>query len=121
MARAAVLDGDPDAVRVAERLGVGHLLDRVIGEDAAGLSAGETRRLGVARALARPTPLLLLDEPTAHLDTGSAAAVAELLDELPSGRTVLLATHDPLLLRGVDRVLRLANGRIREHDPEVTP
>ncbi len=71
------------------------------------LSAGEIRRLALARALATDRPLLLLDEPTTHLDHESATAVVQSLAALPRDRTVIVATHDARLLPLADRVIEL--------------
>lgn len=106
--------GEGDVEAAAEAAGATALLHRHVGEGGAGLSAGEVRRVALARALVREAPLLLLDEPTAHLDEASAAVVARAVRALPRSRTVLLATHDPALLAGVDRVIELDGGRIRE-------
>jgi ABC-type transport system involved in cytochrome bd biosynthesis fused ATPase/permease subunit len=78
------------------------------------LSAGERRRVALARALLRDAPLLLLDEPTAHLDAASAEAVVDVLAALPPASSVLVATHDTRVLRAVDRVLELRDGTLRE-------
>ncbi len=78
------------------------------------LSAGEQRRVALARALLRRAPLLLLDEPTAHLDAHAAEAVVDALAALPRTHTVLVTTHDPRVLRAADRVLELRGGRLSE-------
>jgi ABC-type transport system involved in cytochrome bd biosynthesis fused ATPase/permease subunit len=78
------------------------------------LSAGERRRVALARALLRDAPLLLLDEPTAHLDGASAEAVVDVLAALPRDRSLLVTTHDTRVLRAVDRVLELRDGTLRE-------
>lgn len=108
---AAIGGSDPAAAAAAA--GAAHLLGRVVGEDGSGLSAGEVRRAALARALGRPAPLLLLDEPTAHLDAASAALVAKAVAELPRSRTLVVATHDPDLLASVDRVVELAPLAVR--------
>ncbi len=71
------------------------------------LSAGEIRRLALARALATERPLLLLDEPTTHLDHESATAVVQALAALPRDRTVIVATHDARVLALSDHVIVL--------------
>lgn len=82
---------------------------RRVGENGAGLSGGETLRLALARAIADPgTSLILADEPTAHLDRETAAGVTDLLLLAARGRTLLVATHDPLLARRMDRVVEIA-------------
>jgi len=68
-------------------------LDTIVGEGGYGLSGGQAQRVAVARAFLKNAPLLLLDEPTAHLDPATEAEVLESLRRLALGRTVLLATH----------------------------
>jgi ATP-binding cassette, subfamily C, bacterial CydD len=88
-------------------------LDTRVGEGGRALSAGQAQRLGLARALIRHAPLLVLDEPTAHLDEASAAAVGEAIEEAAEGRTTLLITHRGALAATADRVAELHAGRIR--------
>ncbi|HYP85113.1 thiol reductant ABC exporter subunit CydD [Variovorax sp.] len=80
-----------------------------LGEGGAGLSGGELARLALARLAlrARRADLLLLDEPTAHLDSETALQVGDLLLKLAVGRTLIVATHDPLLAARMDRVVHL--------------
>lgn len=78
-----------------------------IGESGTRLSAGERARVGLARALLSPAPVLLVDEPTAHLDAATAARVIDLLGR--QRRTVLLVTHTPEVLDARWRVVRLSN------------
>jgi thiol reductant ABC exporter CydD subunit len=115
VAHAIGLGASEKEVRAAAgAAGAAHLLERTVGEDGAGLSAGEVRRVALARALARRAPLLLLDEPTAHLDSASAARIAGAIEELPPRQSLLLATHDPGLAAVVDRVVELGAGRLHE-------
>jgi ATP-binding cassette subfamily C protein CydD len=79
-----------------------------LGEGGTGLSGGEAVRLALARVAAHPdADLLLVDEPTAHLDTQTAERVADALLELARGKTLIVATHDPVLAARMHRVIRL--------------
>jgi thiol reductant ABC exporter CydD subunit len=88
-----------------------HGYETTIGEGGRGLSAGETRRIALARALLRDAPLLILDEPTADLDAESAALVTAAIGGAREGRAVLVIEHRPALARSADRVVRLTGGR----------
>ena len=87
-------------------------LDTWLGERGATMSAGERRRLALARALLADRPLLVLDEPAESLDTETAEAVLEDILAESAGRSVLLVTHRSEGLGAVDRVLRLEAGRV---------
>jgi ATP-binding cassette, subfamily C, bacterial CydD len=88
--------------------------DTIVGDGGRQLSAGELQRIALARAFLRDAPFVILDEPTANLDQESAEVVAEAVERLRAGRTVLLALHRPQLAARADRVVRLEAGRIVE-------
>jgi ATP-binding cassette subfamily C protein CydD len=89
-------------------------LDTVVGERGRGLSGGEAQRVALARAFLKDAPLLLLDEPTAHLDAENEAAIIETIAELSRGKTVLVAAHGRALLGLCDAVVRLEEGALKE-------
>lgn len=77
-------------------------LDSPVGDDGFGLSAGQRARLVLARALLSPAPVVLLDEPTAHVDPDSAATVGEVITRLARTRTVIAVSHQPDLATRAD-------------------
>jgi ATP-binding cassette, subfamily C, bacterial CydD len=81
--------------------------ETLVGEGARQLSTGERRRIAIARAFLRDSPLVLLDEPTADLDPARVALVSDAIERLRPGRTVLLVAHRPELASRADRVVRL--------------
>ncbi|MEH6374394.1 thiol reductant ABC exporter subunit CydD [Streptomyces sp. KLMMK] len=85
-----------------------HGTDTRLGENGAGLSAGQRQRLALARAFLADRPVLLLDEPTANLDGETEASVVEAIRRLAAGRTVIMVVHRPALLAAADRTVRLA-------------
>ncbi|MFJ6579006.1 thiol reductant ABC exporter subunit CydD [Streptomyces sp. NPDC091368] len=101
--RSALRDAGADGFVAALPQG----LDTLLGEDGAGLSAGQRQRLALARAFLADRPLLLLDEPTAALDGETEAGIVEAVRRLAAGRTVLLVVHRPALLAVADRVVAL--------------
>ncbi|QNP64163.1 thiol reductant ABC exporter subunit CydD [Streptomyces genisteinicus] len=96
-----------DSVVAALPQGAGTLL----GEDGAGLSAGQRQRIALARAFLADRPVLLLDEPTAALDGETEAGIVEAVGRLARGRTVLLVVHRPALLSLADRIVTLVPGQ----------
>ncbi len=132
--------GDPDATRAAvwraARLaGAGEFidalpdgLDTLLPERALTLSAGQRQRIALARAFLRDAPLVLLDEPAAHLDPAAARQIMAVIETLTAGRTVLLVSHASHASHGshashaglpASRVLRLDHGRLVP--PALTP
>ena len=111
--------GAPDASeeelrRVLEAVGLADLvanlpagLSTAIGHQGLTLSSGERQRVALARALLRPAPVLLLDEPTAALDPPTVARLAPAIEPWLSGRTVVVAAHEPLLLPHFDLMVAL--------------
>ncbi|WP_431885872.1 thiol reductant ABC exporter subunit CydD [Micromonospora wenchangensis] len=109
----AVTDAALDEVVTALPDGLGTLL----GERGHGLSSGQRQRVALARAFLRDAPLVLLDEPTARLDTASETTVLDATRRLVAGRTALLVAHRPALLADADRVLHVDAGRVTELTP----
>ncbi len=85
-------------------------LDTRVGEGGRGLSAGQAQRVGLARAFLRDASLVVLDEPTAHLDADTAAAVGDAIARLAEGRTTLLIAHDARLAARAERTVTLEHG-----------
>ncbi len=90
--------------------------DTLIGEQGLCLSGGERQRLAIARAFLKNAPILLLDEPTAHLDQEAEQAVFEALRALKRGRTTLLITHRPGGLDLADTVCVLQAGHLHNRE-----
>lgn len=88
-------------------------LDTWLGQHGLGLSGGQARRLALARTLLKPSPVVLLDEPTEGLDRITEQHVLSGLDRWLVGRTLILIAHDRDRLPPLDRVLRLQQGRFR--------
>ncbi len=115
-------EASPDPARLAQAVAAAGLADVVaalpgglsadVGEGGAGLSGGQAHRLAVARAFYRAAPLVVLDEPTAHLDRESEAGVQAALSHLLAGRTGLVAAHRLASVADADRIIVLARGRI---------
>ena len=82
-------------------------LDTQLGERGSGLSGGQQRRLAIAQLLLQDAHLWLLDEPTEHLDSDTAAEINRLLQQVTRGKTVLWVTHDATNLPWLDRQISL--------------
>ncbi len=111
-----------DEIREAARLANAHeFIDRMpqgydtlVGERGLTLSGGQRQRLGIARALIRNSPILILDEPTAALDTESEKLVMEALERLMHGRTVITIAHRLSTIRDADKIIVLKAGVVAE-------
>jgi ATP-binding cassette subfamily B protein len=111
--RAAAADAGADAMIRALPAGYDTVLGRTFGD--ADLSGGQWQKIALARAFVRHAPILILDEPTAHLDAASLDELQVRLRELACGRTALLISHRPETLALADRILTMEHGRIVEH------
>lgn len=87
-------------------------LDTRVGEGGYGLSGGQAQRIAIARAYLKNAPLLLLDEPTAHLDPATEQEVLDSLRRLALGRTVILASHSSAAHAFGGRRVDLRDGRV---------
>jgi PrtD family type I secretion system ABC transporter len=119
-------DVDSEAVvRAAQMAGVQDMIlrlpdgyDTKIGAGGQALSGGQRQRVALARALYGDVRLVLLDEPNANLDTEGEKALTEAIAKLRSeGRTVVIITHRPRLLSGVDKVLAMDGGQVKAFGP----
>jgi ATP-binding cassette subfamily B protein len=120
--------GRPDAstaevIAAVERAGLGEFvrslpagLDTMLGEKGAKLSAGQAQRIGLARAILRDAPILLLDEPTSSLDVATEDSVMsglrDWVNQAPERRMVILATHRRVTAARADRIYQIAAGRL---------
>jgi subfamily B ATP-binding cassette protein MsbA len=120
--RANIAYGDPvageDAIRRAAKAALVDEFvsdyDSRIGERGLRLSGGERQRISIARAILRNAPILILDEATSSLDAESEALVQQALQNLMEGRTTIVIAHRLSTVRRADRIIVLADGRIRE-------
>ena len=91
-----------------------HGYDSVVGERGDTLSGGQRQRIGIARAVIRNSPIMILDEPTAALDTESERLVIEGLQRLMKGRTVIMIAHRLCTIRDADKIIVLKDGVVAE-------
>ena len=94
-----------------ERLGISHRQNFPAGQ----ISGGELQRVAIARALINNQPIILADEPTAHLDTKLSKEFLQIMVDLKkSGKTIIIASHDPLVTENpeIDRIIDVTDGRV---------
>ncbi|MEP7089268.1 MAG: thiol reductant ABC exporter subunit CydD, partial [Nocardioidaceae bacterium] len=122
LARAGV--GDTELWAALSRVGLREVvaglpggLSATVGEDGERLSAGQRARLALARAVVAGRPLVLVDEPSAHLDRDSEQVVVETLVWLAHRSTVVVVTHSPAVMTSASRVVRLAEPVLPEPAP----
>jgi subfamily B ATP-binding cassette protein MsbA len=107
IAAAKLANADEFIARMAEGY------DTLLG-DQGSLSGGQRQRIGIARAIVRNNPILILDEPTAALDTESEVRVIDALERLMKGRTVIMIAHRLSTLRDMDKIIVLKGGVVAE-------
>ena len=113
-------DYSPEQIRVAAtKAGVTEFsdkleqgLDTLIGERGYGLSGGQIQRIALARAFLKNAPIVLLDEPTSHLDEHTKAILLDVIDELFRDKTLLIASHDPAVIARMSRQISIEKGRL---------
>jgi len=88
--------------------------DTMVGERGSTLSGGQRQRIGIARVMVRNSPILLLDEPTAALDSESEKLVIDALEKLMKGRTVVTIAHRLSTIRNADQIIVIAGGIVAE-------
>ena len=124
------IDATPEEIVAAAKIANAHEFiarmpqgyDSQVGDRGFTLSGGQRQRIGIARALIRDSPILILDEPTAALDTESEKLVIEALERLMAGRTVITITHRLSTIRNADKILVIKGGTVAEqgtHDELV--
>ena len=99
------------AGELLDKLSISHRQDFPAGQ----ISGGELQRVAIARALINDQPLILADEPTAHLDTRlSEEFLSIMMDLKASGKTIIIASHDPLVTEhpAIERIVKIKDGRI---------
>ena len=110
--------------RICDMTGVSHFtnrhpmgLDMPVGDSGNQLSGGQRQAIALARALCREGTVLLLDEPTSHLDTGQEMQVIQALKNVSRDKTMILVTHKLSLLELVDRIILLDDGKVIADGP----
>ena len=105
------------AVKALEKVGLSKRMEHKPSE----MSGGQQQRVAIARAIAQAPPVILADEPTGNLDSGSSKEIIQILKELhKEGRTVILITHDNEIAAQEKRVIRIKDGKIeRDYENET--
>jgi ATP-binding cassette subfamily C protein CydD len=115
---------EPDAseqriINAAQAAGVNEFSEQLseglltqIGERGYGLSGGQIQRIALARAFLKNADIILLDEPTANLDATNKSALLAVIDQLFADKTLIIATHDPLVINRMARRITLQQGRL---------
>jgi ATP-binding cassette subfamily C protein CydD len=115
---------DPDAseqriINAAQAAGVNEFCEQLseglltqIGERGYGLSGGQIQRIALARAFLKNADIILLDEPTANLDATNKTALLAVIDQLFADKTLIIATHDPLVINRMAKRITLQQGRL---------
>jgi ATP-binding cassette subfamily C protein CydD len=115
---------DPDAseqriINAAQAAGVNEFCEQFpeglltqIGERGYGLSGGQIQRIALARAFLKNADIILLDEPTANLDATNKTALLAVIDQLFADKTLIIATHDPLVINRMAKRITLQQGRL---------
>lgn len=86
--------------------------DTVIGEGGASLSGGEKQRISIARAIMKDSPIIILDEATANVDTENEAELTKAIDELTKEKTIIMIAHRLKTVRNADNIIVIDKGRI---------
>ena len=122
-------DASPDDIRWAARLaGAAEFIEALpgayrtpLGERGLRLSAGQRQKIALARAFLRDAPLLLMDEPTAHLDPASARQIGKAIDTVLADRTVILVSHAQGWTGDTGRIIRLDHGELMSPHWQANP
>ena len=97
------------AIQALEKVGLGARMTHKPSE----MSGGQQQRVAIARAIAQAPPVILADEPTGNLDSGSSKEIIDILKKLHAeGRTVILITHDNEIAAQAKRVIRIKDGKV---------